>query len=225
MKEPMLKQVYAMAIAVVLAPVAPVMAEINKCTGADGRVVFSGQPCTTGQKAAVIKPQIAPVPAQPSSAQVEKFYDRAVEQAAKKLEDPQFKEECRVASQRQAELSKNKTGQTAGAEAAAIKQRVDDCQRKLQEYLGIEFARLEYLNKQEAERAIERAAADEPKRRQRETDCKKLEGEILELRTNFKGNSPINSSGLSQDESDAYQYKMRQLRKQINERGCPARND
>jgi Domain of unknown function (DUF4124) len=216
----MLKRVYATAVIVVLASVAPAMAEINKCTGADGRVVFSDQPCTAGQKAAVIRPQVSPGPAA-TQTQREKFYDRAAEQAAKKLEDPQFKEECRVASQRQAELSKDKTGQTAAAEVAAIKQRVDDCQRRLQEYLGIEFARLEYLNKQKAERAIEQAAADEPKRRQRETDCKKLEGEILELRINFKGNSPRNSSGLSQDESDAYQYKMRQLRKEMRVRECP----
>jgi hypothetical protein len=32
-------------------------AQVNKCTGADGRVVFSDQPCATGQKAAVMKPQ------------------------------------------------------------------------------------------------------------------------------------------------------------------------
>ncbi len=32
-------------------------AEVYKCTGADGRVVFGDQPCITGQKTTVIKPQ------------------------------------------------------------------------------------------------------------------------------------------------------------------------
>lgn len=216
----MLKPVYAMAVIVVLASVAPAMAEINKCTGADGRVVFSDQPCTAGQKAAVIKPQVSPASAD-TPTQREKFHDRAVEQAAKKLRDPQFKEECRVARQQQAELGKDKTGQTVGAEAAAIKQRVDDCQRRLQEYVGSEITRLDYLNKQEAARARERAIADEPKRRQRETDCKELEDEIIELRANFKRTAPRNSSGLSRDETDVYQYKVRQLRNEMHKRECP----
>jgi Domain of unknown function (DUF4124) len=34
------------------------LAAINKCTGADGKVVFSDQPCATGQGAASVKPTV-----------------------------------------------------------------------------------------------------------------------------------------------------------------------
>jgi Domain of unknown function (DUF4124) len=34
-------------------------AEVYKCTGADGKTSFSDQPCSTGQKVTVIKPQVA----------------------------------------------------------------------------------------------------------------------------------------------------------------------
>lgn len=37
--------------------------EVYKCTGADGKTAFSDQPCATGQKAAVIKPQTSSAPA------------------------------------------------------------------------------------------------------------------------------------------------------------------
>lgn len=37
-------------------------AQVYKCTGTDGKTAFSDQPCVTGQKAAVIKPQISSAP-------------------------------------------------------------------------------------------------------------------------------------------------------------------
>lgn len=52
-----------MAVIALLAAATMTNAQVNKCTGADGRVVFSDQPCATGQKAAVIKPQVSSVPA------------------------------------------------------------------------------------------------------------------------------------------------------------------
>jgi Domain of unknown function (DUF4124) len=44
--------------------VPPALAAIHKCTGADGRIAFSDQPCGAGQTAATVKP----APAAPGSA-------------------------------------------------------------------------------------------------------------------------------------------------------------
>lgn len=46
-----------LAVTALLAGAMAATAHVNKCTGPDGRVVFSDQPCTTGQKASVINPQ------------------------------------------------------------------------------------------------------------------------------------------------------------------------
>ena len=53
-------------------------AEVYKCTGADGRVVFGDQPCTTGQKAAVVKPQtpVAPAAKQAASSSTSDYKSR-----------------------------------------------------------------------------------------------------------------------------------------------------
>jgi hypothetical protein len=42
---------------VFLLAVTTAKAQVYKCTGTDGKTAFSDQPCATGQKAAVIKPQ------------------------------------------------------------------------------------------------------------------------------------------------------------------------
>lgn len=47
----------------------PVQAAIHKCTGADGKVAFSDQPCAGGQSAATVKP-VAAAPAVPASPNV-----------------------------------------------------------------------------------------------------------------------------------------------------------
>jgi hypothetical protein len=63
MKNPTRKLIQVLAAATLLVTVTMTTAQVNKCTGPDGRVVFSDQPCATGQKAAVIKPQVSSAPA------------------------------------------------------------------------------------------------------------------------------------------------------------------
>jgi hypothetical protein len=48
--------VIVLGMGVVCLLAVPAYAAINKCTGADGKVVFSDQPCVTGQGAATVKP-------------------------------------------------------------------------------------------------------------------------------------------------------------------------
>lgn len=59
MKNPTRKLIQVLAATTLLVAVTMTTAQVNKCTGPDGRVVFSDQPCTSGQKAAVIKPQVS----------------------------------------------------------------------------------------------------------------------------------------------------------------------
>lgn len=63
MKNPTLKLIQILAATTLLVTVTMTTAQVNKCTGPDGRVVFSDQPCASGQKAAVIKPQVSSAPA------------------------------------------------------------------------------------------------------------------------------------------------------------------
>jgi hypothetical protein len=146
----MLRRFFALPLMVVLTPVTPLMAEIYKCTGADGKIVFSDQPCATGQKAVVIKPQNSAAPTPPTTEQTTKFYDRAIALAAKKLENPQYKEECTVVGQRKAGVrkDKDKVGQRTPADEALFEQRVAECEKWYQEYMGTIIAREEHLAKE-----------------------------------------------------------------------------
>lgn len=63
MKKITITLMQTMAVTALLVAATMTNAQVNKCTGPDGRVVFSDQPCATGQKAAVIKPQVSTAPA------------------------------------------------------------------------------------------------------------------------------------------------------------------
>jgi hypothetical protein len=54
-------QVIGLALAALVFTTAA-QAGINKCTSADGKVVFSDQPCVASQGAAAVKPAVAPPP-------------------------------------------------------------------------------------------------------------------------------------------------------------------
>jgi Domain of unknown function (DUF4124) len=189
-----LKPIQTLAVTALLVTATVVKAEVYKCTGADGKTAFSDQPCLSGQKAAVIKPQISSAPAVLTDEQKKKGYDKIVELTAKKLEDPKFKEQCRVARQRMAEIGKDKTGQTRVEERSSIKTQLQECDARLGEYIGSELARAEHDNKLEAKKnaaeAAQQAIADEPKRLQKEADCKELQRNYAEnraLASKFRG--------------------------------------
>lgn len=55
-----LKLLQNLVVIAFLLAVTTANAQVYKCTGADGKTTFSDQPCATGQKAAVVKPQISP---------------------------------------------------------------------------------------------------------------------------------------------------------------------
>lgn len=57
-----LKLLPTFVVAALLVAATTANAQVYKCTGADGKTAFSDQPCATGQKAAVIKPQISSAP-------------------------------------------------------------------------------------------------------------------------------------------------------------------
>ena len=58
------KLIQTLAFAAVFAAITTTAkSEVYKCTGADGKTAFSDQPCASGQKAAVIKPQTSSAPA------------------------------------------------------------------------------------------------------------------------------------------------------------------
>jgi hypothetical protein len=59
MKNQILNVLQILAVTTLLVAATMAKAEVYKCTGADGKTAFSDQPCATGQKAAVIKPQIS----------------------------------------------------------------------------------------------------------------------------------------------------------------------
>lgn len=150
MKETILKLMQALAVTVLLVVATTANAEVYKCTGADGKTAFSDQPCAINQKTAVIKSQISSAPAVLTDEQKTKAYDKIVGLTAKKLDNPKFKEQCRVARQRMTEIGKDKTGKTRPEEHAAVKSQVQECDARLGEYIGSEFARAEHENKLEA---------------------------------------------------------------------------
>jgi hypothetical protein len=186
MKKPILNVLQILAVTMPLVAATMAKAEVYKCTGADGKTAFSDQPCASGQKAAVIKPQISSAPAVLTDEQKTKAYDKIVGLTAKKLEDPKFKEQCRVARLRMAEIGKDKSGQTRPEELSVVKTQVQECDARLGEYIGSELARVEHENKLEAKKqaaeAAQLAVADEPKRLQKEADCKELQRNFAENR-------------------------------------------
>lgn len=182
MKKLTLKPIQTLAMTALLLTATMGKAEVYKCTGADGKTAFSDQPCASGQKAAVIKPQISSAPAVLTDEQKTKAYDKIVELTAKKLEDPKFKEQCRVARQQMAEIGKDKTSQTRAEERSSVKAQVQECDARLGEYIGSELARAEHENKLEAAATAKQAIAEEPKRLQKEADCKELQRNYAENR-------------------------------------------
>lgn len=212
-----LKLIQTLAVTALLVAVTMSKAEVYKCTGADGKTAFSDQPCATGQKAAVIKPQISSAPAVLTDKQKTKAYDKIVELTAKKLDDPKFKEQCRVARQRMTEIGKDKTGQARSDELSAVKTQVQECDSRLGEYIGSELARAEHENKLEAAEAAKANIGD----------CKQLQ---LDYANSLALASEFRSKQKSGDKSgvDAIRYQeagfvegAKILRDELSKRRCP----
>jgi hypothetical protein len=215
------KCLYAVAAIALLTAATMAHAQVNKCTGADGRVVFSDQPCTTGQKAAVIKPQVSSAPNPPSDEQKKKAYDKIVELTAKKLDDPKFKEQCRVARQRMAEIRKDKTNQTRTEEIYVVNAQIKDCDEWLGKYLGSEIARAEFEEKKEAAEAAKKASADEPKRLKTEAECKDMKRDLDQLRELVaKLRSQQKPTDWPNEERTRNELAVTKLRAQLIQRNC-----
>jgi Domain of unknown function (DUF4124) len=216
MKETILKLMQALAVTVLLVVATMVKAEVYKCTGADGKAAFSDQPCAAGQKAAVIKPQVSSAPAVLTDEQKTKAYDKIVGLTAKKLDDPKFKEQCRVARQRMTGIGKDKTGQTRPEELAVVKTQVQECDARLGEYIGSELARAEHENKLVAAEAAKANIGD----------CKQLQ---LDYANGLALASEFRSKQKSGDKSgaDARRYQeagfeegAKILRNELSKRRC-----
>jgi hypothetical protein len=225
MKKPILNVLQILAVTTLLVAATMAKAEVYKCTGADGKTAFSDQPCASGQKAAVIKPQISSAPAVLTDEQKGKAYDKIIELTAKKLDDPKFKELCRIARQRMDEIRKDKTGQANSAEIYEVNGQIKECDKRLGEYIGSELARAEFENKKEAATAAKQAIqaiADEPKRRQADIDCNAMKRDLDQRRELVaKLRSQEKPSDWPSDERTRNELAVTKLRAQLIKRDCP----
>jgi Domain of unknown function (DUF4124) len=143
--------VSAMAALMAALPVPEAQAAIHKCTGTDGKVTFSDQPCATGQGASVVKP-VAPGPA-PVVTGAPDASEKARAEARDRLRKGQTPE-CLNLADRMQNLLKDNAGKAPPADLdAVVNQYEQRCAARMRELLQAEAARNEQLAREQTRKS------------------------------------------------------------------------
>jgi Domain of unknown function (DUF4124) len=142
----------ALAIAAVFLLAVPLVeAAIHKCTGADGKVTFSDQPCAAGQGASVVKPAAPGVA--PTATAAPDASERARAEARDRLRRGQTPE-CLALADRMQNLLKDNAGKAPPADLdTVVNQYEQRCAARMRELLQAEAARTEQLAREQARKS------------------------------------------------------------------------
>lgn len=147
---------FAIMAALMATPIA--QAAIHKCTGADGKVTFSDQPCAAGQGAAVVKP-VAPSAA-PAIMGAPDASEKARTEARDRLRKGQTPE-CLALADRMQNLLKDNVGKAPPAELdTVVNQYEQRCAARMRELVQAEAAR----NEQRAREQTRKSDCDAKRR-------------------------------------------------------------
>ena len=126
-------------------------AAIHKCTGTDGKVTFSDQPCAAGQGASVVKP-VAPGAA-PATTGAPDASEKARAEARDRLRKGQTPE-CLALADRMQNLLKDSVGKTLPAELdTVVNQYEQRCAARMRELVQAENARNEQLAREQTRKS------------------------------------------------------------------------